>query len=122
MLERSREDVFEKGGGMRTLTPPGLESCTSETVQRKAVTWDKASEVRNSRPDTDFFVCKAREMSCRIVHVLATLGVGRGVWCAAPEEGVAAEGLRLSVLGWRVLRAFLVRERDRRKAWAFLRQ
>lgn len=44
MLERSRDDVFEKGAGMRTLTPPCLESCTSEAIQRKALTWDKASE------------------------------------------------------------------------------
>lgn len=63
---------------MRTLTPPCLESCTSETVQRKALTWDMASEVWNSRPDTDFFVCKARRMSCLNVHVLATL---RRVFC-----------------------------------------
>lgn len=73
VLEWSKEDVFEKGAGMRTLTPPCLESCTSETVQRKALTWDMASEVWNSRPDTDFFVCKARRMSCLNVHVLATL-------------------------------------------------
>lgn len=31
--------------------------------------------------------------------------------CLALEEGVAAERLRLSALGWRVLRTFLVGER-----------
>lgn len=95
MLERSREDVFEKGlGGMRTLTPPCLESCLSEAVQRKALTWDKAAEVWNSRPDTDFFVCKARRMNV-LSHCSSKLGGVEVGGCLAPEEGVAAEGLRL---------------------------
>lgn len=50
MPARSREGVFEKGEEMRTLTPSGQESCTSETVQRTALTWDKASEVWNGGP------------------------------------------------------------------------
>lgn len=87
--ERSREGVFEKGEGMRTLTPLSRESCTSETVQRNALTWDKASEVWNSGQIPTSLSAKQEE--CLVVlFTSSNLEEGGGVPCTRRGRGSRA--------------------------------